>query len=58
MISLFDQFKNSKSVSSCWETAKQEKMVTFLCKAPYNKGLVLIHNLTSDIRTRKKYSCM
>ena len=47
MKSLIDQFKNPKSVSSCWETVKQEKMVAFLCKAPYNEELVLIHNLTS-----------
>ena len=47
MKSLFDQFKTTKSVASCWETAKQEKMVAFLCKAPYEEGLVLIHNLTT-----------
>ena len=47
MKSLFDQFKNPKSVASCWETAKQEKMVSFFCKAPYDEGLVLIHNLTT-----------
>ena len=46
MKSLFDQFKTPKSVASCWETAKQEKMVSFLCKAPYEEGLVLINNLT------------
>ena len=47
MKSLFDQFKTPKSVASCWETAKQEKMVSFLCKAPYGESLVLIHNLTT-----------
>ena len=47
MKSLFDQFKNPKSVASCWETAKQENLVSFLCKAPYDEGLVLIHNLTT-----------
>ena len=47
MKSLFDQFKTPKSGASCWETAKQEKMVAFLCKAPYEEGLVLIHNLTT-----------
>ena len=47
MKSLFDQFKNPKSVASCWEVAKQEKMVSFLCKAPYDEGLVLIYNLTT-----------
>ena len=47
MTSLFDQFKNSKSVISCWEATKQEKTISFLWKAPYGKGLVLIHNLTS-----------
>ena len=47
MKSLFDQFKNPKSVASCWETAKQEKMISFLCKAPHGEGLVLIHNFTT-----------
>ena len=52
MKSLFDQFKNPKSVASCWEAAKQEKMVSFLCKAPYDEGLVLIHNLATIGRDR------
>ena len=45
--SLFDQLKTPKSVASWWETAKQEKMVSFLCKAHYGEGLVLIHNITT-----------
>ena len=44
---LFDQFKMPKSVASYWETAKQEKIVSFLCKALYGEGLVLIHNFTT-----------
>ena len=47
MKSLFDQFKTPKSVASCSETAKQEEMVSFLCKAPYGEDLVVIHNFTT-----------
>ena len=47
MKSFFDQCKTPKSVVSWRETAKQEKIVSFLCKSPYGEGLVLIHNLTT-----------